>query len=207
MARAEVVRSYRGISAASRRDERRDKLLAAGRRIWGEQGLTEVTVRGVCAASGLTPRYFYEHFATRDALVIAVAEQVIGELFATMVEASQAESGGLRRKLSRALTTYLDMIAADPGVHRILTSEVHGVAGLEESRARAIGLVTDLVVQYSAEFLDPPENPETRRREALFVVGGVNQLIEAWLREPQQSTAELAAQCTELALAVVHRPT
>ncbi|MFD4439917.1 TetR/AcrR family transcriptional regulator [Nocardia sp. NPDC058519] len=205
MARAEVVRSYRGISAANRRDERRDKLLAASRQIWGEAGLTEVTVRRVCAASGLTPRYFYEHFATRDALILAVAEQVREELFTIMVEVSQAEPGGLNRKLLQALTTYLDTIAADPSIHRILTSDAHSVAGLEELRTRAVGIVTDLVVQYSAEFLDAPANPEIRRQEALFVVGGVNQLVEAWLRDPRQSTTEVAALCTALALAVVNR--
>ncbi|MFD4351416.1 TetR/AcrR family transcriptional regulator [Nocardia sp. NPDC058518] len=205
MARAEVVRSYRGISAANRRDERRDKLLAASRQIWGEAGLTEVTVRRVCAASGLTPRYFYEHFATRDALILAVAEQVREELFTIMVEVSQAEPGGLKRKLLQALTTYLDTIAADPSIHRILTSDAHSVAGLEELRTRAVGIVTDLVVQYSAEFLDAPANPEIRRQEALFVVGGVNQLVEAWLRDPRQSTTEVATLCTALALAVVNR--
>ncbi|MFF2082417.1 TetR/AcrR family transcriptional regulator [Nocardia sp. NPDC058176] len=207
MARAEVVRSYRGISAASRRDERRDKLLAAARQIWGDAGLAEVTVRRVCAASGLTPRYFYEDFATRDALVLAVAEQVPEELFTAMVEASQAEPGGLERKLLRALTTYLDAIATDPSIHRILTSDAHSVAGLEELRTRAIGIVTDLVVQYSAEFLDTPANPEIRRQEALFVVGGVNQLVEAWLRDPRQPTTDLAELCTELALALVNRST
>ncbi|APE35829.1 TetR family transcriptional regulator [Nocardia mangyaensis] len=205
MARAEVVRSYRGISAASRRDERRDKLLAAARQIWGDTGLTELTVRRVCTASGLTPRYFYEHFATRDALVLAVAEQAHEELFTTMVEASRAEPGGLRRKLLRALTTYLDAIADDPSIHRILTSDAHSVAGLEELRTRAVAIVTDLVVQYSAEFLDSPANPEIRRQEALFVVGGVNQLVEAWLRDPRQPTTDLAELCTELALALVNR--
>lgn len=206
MARAEVVRSYRGISAANRRDERRDKILAAARQLWGEAGLTEVTVRRVCAASGLTPRYLYEHFSTRDALVLAVAEQVHDELFTTLVEASQAEPGGLKRKLLQALTTYLDAIADDPSVHRILTSDAHSLAGLEELRGRAIGIVTDLVVQYSAEFLEAPVDPEIRRKEALFVVGGVNQLVEAWLRDPGRPTTEVARLCTELALAVVNRP-
>ncbi|MFD3747487.1 TetR/AcrR family transcriptional regulator [Nocardia sp. NPDC058633] len=205
MARAEVVRSYRGISAANRRDERRDKILAAARRIWGEAGLTEVTVRRVCTASGLTPRYFYEHFTTRDALVLAVAEQVNEELFTTLIEASQAESGGLQPKLRQALTTYLDAIANDPSVHRILTSDAHSVAGLEELRTRAVGIVTDLVVQYSAEFLDAPADPEIRRQEALFVVGGINQLVATWLRDPRRPTADVAKLCTELALAVVNR--
>ena len=57
--RPEVVRDYGGISAVDRRAERRAKRLAAGRQIWGESGIGEDTVRGVCTAAGLTPRYFY----------------------------------------------------------------------------------------------------------------------------------------------------
>ncbi|EUA35665.1 hypothetical protein I553_6312 [Mycobacterium xenopi 4042] len=41
------------------------------------------------------------------------------------------------------------------------------------------------------------------RRGALFMVGGVNQIIEAWLKEPRETTSELAAACADLCVAVV----
>ncbi|WP_041451084.1 TetR/AcrR family transcriptional regulator [Hoyosella subflava] len=204
MGRAEVMRDYGGISAEDRRAERRRKLLEAGRQMWGESGLADVTVRGICASSGLTPRYFYEHFPNREALVVAVADELYDELFEVLVSASLAESGELEDKLRAALKALLDAIGDDPQIHRILTSDWNGVPGLVKRRTKTLDVITDLVLQYGAELLDfEPESAETMRRGALFVVGGVNQLIEEWLRDPKESTAELAEICTWLCLTVV----
>ncbi|WP_064441955.1 TetR/AcrR family transcriptional regulator [Hoyosella altamirensis] len=204
MGRAEVVRDYGGISAEDRRAERRRKLLEAGRQAWGESGLADVTVRGVCAAAKLTPRYFYEHFPNRDALVVAVADELYEGLFDVLVGASLAESGGLEDKLRAALKALLDTIADDPHIHRILTSDWNGIPGLVERRTKTLDVITDLVLHYGADLIEfEPESAETMRRGALFVVGGVNQLIVDWLRDPKESTAELADSCTWLCLTVV----
>ncbi|OBA80054.1 transcriptional regulator [Mycobacterium sp. 1164966.3] len=204
MKRAEVVRDYGGISAADRRAERRRKLLAAGRQIWGESGITEVTVRGVCNAAGLIPRYFYEQFPNRDALLFAVSDDVRDELLDTMVGAAMRDSGSLRDKLRSALTAFLDIIAADPHVHRIATGDVSSVAGLAQHRTHILDMITDLVIQYSPDVLpDFTASPADLRRGAVFMVGGVNQIIEAWLEDPQETTHELAAICADLCVAVV----
>ena len=203
MARTDVVRDYGGISADDRRAERRRKLLEAGRRAWGEFGIGDVTVRGVCSSSGLTPRYFYEHFTNRDALIVAVADQVRDELFAALVGASLAEPGELAHKLRAALKAFFDVIADDPHIHRIMTSDWTAVAGLAQRRSDALDMVADLVLQYAPALLEEPPDTADLRRVAMFVVGGVNQLVEAWLREPTDSTSDLADICTGLCLAVV----
>ncbi|MBJ8348341.1 TetR/AcrR family transcriptional regulator [Antrihabitans sp. YC2-6] len=205
MARTDVVRDYGGISADDRRAERRRKLLEAGRRVWGEVGIAKVTVRGVCSACGLTPRYFYEHFANTEALIIAIASQVRDELFAALVRASLAEPGNLEHKLRAAFTAFLDLIADDPHVHRVFAAVTAGEAGLAQQRSEALDMVADLVLQYGPALLDVERaSPADLRRGALFVVGGVNQLIGAWLRDPQESTGELAEICTRLCLATVN---
>ncbi|ORW94098.1 TetR/AcrR family transcriptional regulator [Mycolicibacter terrae] len=204
MKRPGVVRDYGGISAVDRRAERRGKLLAAGRRIWGESGIGEVTVRGVCAAAGLIPRYFYEQFPNRDALLFAVSDDVRDQLLEAMVTAGVGDPGTLSDKLRSALTAFLDLIAADPYIHRIATSDLSAVPGLNEHRARILDLITDSVVEHAPGVLDsevPP--PAELRRGALFIVGGVNQIIEAWLANPVESTTELAALCSDLAVALV----
>src|SRR5690242_16652915 len=99
MKRAEAVRDYGGISAADRRAERRRKLISAGRRLWGEAGVAEVTVRGVCAAAGLIPRYFYEQFPNREALLFAVSDDVRDELLDALVVAGVGDPGTLNEKL------------------------------------------------------------------------------------------------------------
>jgi AcrR family transcriptional regulator len=209
MARADVVRDYGGISADDRRAERRRKLLEAGRRVWGEFGIGDVTVRGVCSSSDLTARYFYEHFANREALLVAVSDQVRDELFAELVRASLAEPGDLSRKLRAALKAFFDVIADDPHIHRILTSDWSTAVDLARRRSEALDMLADLVLQYAPALLDESEPPDTAvlRRGAMFVVGGVNQLVEAWLRDPTESTSDLADVCTRLCLAVVSAKT
>src|ERR1700758_5177397 len=177
MKRAKVVRDYGGISAADRRAERRRKLLAAGRQIWGESGITEVSVRGVCSAAGLIPRYFYEQFPNRDALLFAVSDDVRDQLLEALVAAGIGDPGTLRDKLRSALTSLLDIIAADPHVHRIATGDVSGVPGLAEHRTHIREMITELVIHYAPDVLgaDTPNATELRRGE-LFMVGGVNQV-------------------------------
>jgi AcrR family transcriptional regulator len=204
MKRADVVRDYGGISAGDRRAERRRKLLAAGRRIWGESGIAEVTVRGVCAEAGLTARYFYEQFPNRDALLFAVADDVRDQLLQALVAAGVGDPGTLTDKLRSALKAFLDMVAADPHIHRIATSDLTSVPGLTEHRTRVLDMLTELVIRYAPDVLGPDTpDPAELRRSALFMVGGANQIIEAWLQDPKESTAELAGVCADRCVAVI----
>lgn len=205
MKRPGVVRDYGGISAVDRRAERRGKLLAAGRQIWGESGIGEVTVRGICTAAGLIPRYFYEQFPNRDALLFAVSDDVRDQLLEAMITAGVGDPGTLADKLRSALTAFLDLIAVDPHIHRIATSDLSAVPGLSEHRAHILDLITDSIVEHAPGVLPDGEipGPAELRRGALFIVGGVNQIIEAWLDNPAETPGELAAICSDLAVALV----
>ncbi|MGV0813099.1 TetR/AcrR family transcriptional regulator [Mycolicibacterium boenickei] len=201
---AQAVRGYGGVSAADRRTERRSKLLAAGRQIWGESGITEVTVRAVCTAAGLTSRYFYEQFPSRDALLFAISDDVRDQLLAALVNAGVGDPGTLTDKLRSALTAFLDIIAADPHIHRIATGDVTSVAGLEQHRTHILDMISALIVQHAPDVLHG-ETPDAAqlRRGAQFMVGGVNQIIDAWLENPTETPQELAAECADLCVAVV----
>ncbi|CAM3764884.1 TetR/AcrR family transcriptional regulator [Smaragdicoccus niigatensis] len=205
MGRAEVVRDYGGVSADDRRAERRRKLLDAGRRIWGESGISEVTVRGVCTASGLTPRYFYEQFDNREALLVAITDEVLSELTAVLLTVGLGEPGGVEHKLRAAFKAFLDVVEGDPHLHRIVDSDVAGVPGLLERRGRFLDSILELVLEHGPRLLDLGEpDPALLRRGATFIVGGVNQVIESWLHEPDgATTAEVAASCAAMCLAVV----
>ena len=204
MKRTPVARGYGGISAADRRTERRSKLLAAGRQIWGESGISEVTVRAVCSQAGLTSRYFYEQFESRDALLFAISDDVRDQLLAALVSAGVGNPGTLTDKLRAALTAFLDIIEADPHIHRIATGDVSGVAGLTQHRTHILGMIADLIVEHAPSVLqsEVPEHTDLRRG-AQFMVGGVNQIIESWLDDPTETTAQLAAECADLCVAVV----
>jgi AcrR family transcriptional regulator len=208
MKRAEVVRDYGGISAVDRRAERRRKLISAGRTIWGESGLNEVTVRGVCASAGLITRYFYEQFDSREALLFAIVDEVRVQLLEAMLVAGIGESGDLRDKLRAALTAFLNIVAADPHLHRIVSGDVTGVPGLLEHRMQLLDMIVASIIEQAPSVLGArlPE-PAILRRGAVFMVGGVNQIIAEWLRNPSnpdtETVEELANACARLCVAVV----
>jgi len=204
MARPEVVRDYGGVSAEERRADRRRRLLAAGRATWGASGIAEVTVRGVSAAAGLQPRYFYEHFAGREALVEAVADEVRAELFDALVTSALGEEGDLEARLRAALTAFFGMIAADPSIHAIMRTDLAVIPGLERRRVESLDMVAELILRHGAT--DPGQVPVAGvapRRVARFAAGGVNHLLESWLEHPEGTPGELAEQCTRLCLRLV----
>ncbi|GAB20239.1 putative TetR family transcriptional regulator [Gordonia effusa NBRC 100432] len=202
MARSGVVRDYGGVSADDRREERRLKLIAVGRQMWGRAGIADITVRGICKESGLVYRYFYEHFANRDAFIRAVADQVRDEMVAALVDASSAAGGPVDQRLRAALTGYLTTLDADPAIFRILTSDVSGIAGLADRHRETLDLIADVMVAHVAELPEAPAAGDADTyRIARFVVGGVNRLIEAWLAERDLMPSELADVCVRLSMA------
>ncbi|MDP9117066.1 MAG: TetR/AcrR family transcriptional regulator [Actinomycetota bacterium] len=204
MGRTAAKRDYRGVSASERRAERRRKLLDAGRHIWGVSGINEVSVRGVCVEAQLGPRYFYEQFPDRDALLLAVADQLREDLLTELLQRGLDEPGGIEAKLRAALNAFLGTIAHDPFVHRIFSDILTGTGGLGERRRQALDTVTNLVLEHGPALLDfEPPSPAEMRRRATFIVGGVNQLVDAWVHDPRETTAELADACTDLCLGVV----
>lgn len=204
MGRTAAVRDYGGVSASDRRAERRRKLLDAGRTLWGEGGITEVSLRGVCAEAGLIPRYFYEQFPDRDALLVAIADQVRDQLVAVLLTVGLGEPGDVADKLRAALKAFLDLIAEDPHIHRIFTDVLTGTGPLAERRRHALDMITGLVLEYGPGLIHfAPPSQDEMRRTASFIVGGVNQLIDTWLNDPRETTAELAQACTDLSLAIV----
>ncbi|MCW2755304.1 MAG: hypothetical protein JWQ32_2715 [Marmoricola sp.] len=116
----ESTRVYGGMSAAERRDERRQRLLAAGLELFGTRGVAAVGIVDICAEAGLIKRYFYESFSSIDELAVAVFEQVTDRLVAQVVPAIIAGGGHDPRP---ALTAYLQGALADPRVARLLAVE------------------------------------------------------------------------------------
>ncbi|HHX85009.1 MAG TPA: TetR/AcrR family transcriptional regulator, partial [Actinomycetales bacterium] len=154
--------------------------------------------------AGLQPRYFYEHFAGREALVEAVADEVRAELFDALVTSALGEGGDLEARLRAALTAFFGMIAADPSIHAIMRTDLAVIPGLERRRVESLDMVAELILRHGAT--DPGQVPVAGvapRRVARFAAGGVNHLLESWLEHPEGTPGELAEQCTRLCLRLV----
>jgi AcrR family transcriptional regulator len=187
------TRAYRGRSPEQRVAERRERLLAAGLDLWSELGWSGVSVRGVCARSGLTDRYFYESFADRDALLLAVFDGVRDELTGRML--AVPFTGEPRRVMRTMFLSLFRALADDPRLARVAFTEHAGSPALESRRHDALLAVAEAV----AEGVSAAVPGGDFHGPALFCVGGVGGLISAWLAGRYPATPEeLADRCTDL---------
>src|SRR5689334_24704619 len=73
-------RSYRGVSAGERAAVRRAALLDAALDLLGGDPPATATMTAICERAGLTERYFYESFRSRDDLLVTLLDEVAEEL-------------------------------------------------------------------------------------------------------------------------------
>jgi len=185
------VRPYRGIDAADRLAERRGKLLTAGLDLLGspDQDVTELTVRAICKQAGLGLRYFYESFTDKEDFVAAVFDWVIADLAATTQAA--VASAPIKEQSRAGMANIVRAVAGDARVGRLLFSSQLSNAVIVRKRAESSLLMAMLTFQHAGG------DGDRVKAAAHFVVGGVGQMISAWLSgdvalEPDRLIDQLA---------------
>jgi AcrR family transcriptional regulator len=125
MAENTEKRRYSGQSFEDRQTERRQRLVKATAQVAARVGLEGTSVAAICAEAGLTARYFYESFPTREAIFVEAYRAVQDELLTRMTAAS---GGGDTTK--RALTGFFTAIQSQPGMARVFLIDLddHGGA-------------------------------------------------------------------------------
>ena len=171
---AAVPRPYRGVSATDRRHQRRQRLIDAGLQLFGTRGIAAVGIVDVCAEAGLTKRYFYENFASIDALAEAVFEHVTGNLVAVVAPAIEVGAG---RDPRPALTVYTRALLSDPRVVRLLAVESQ-TGPLKKYRDGFPTRAVELWFDFAADDVPPPQD---MRLKAYGFIGAAQQIGLAWL--------------------------
>jgi TetR/AcrR family transcriptional regulator len=95
-----------------------DMLLLNARRIFAKRGYAATSVREIARESGVDAALLAHHFGSKEALWVAVVEQ-IAERAAPMIQATAAlhTSGlGARDRLKRALEIYIDNVFNEPDI-------------------------------------------------------------------------------------------
>lgn len=121
----------------------RDALVAAARELFAERGYAAVGTEEIVQRAGVTRGALYHHFRDKEALFLAVFEQVEVELVADLGRLAAGASDPLDA-LRRGAEGLLDL-ARDPAVQRITLIDAPAVLGYDvwrEVGARhALGLV------------------------------------------------------------------
>jgi AcrR family transcriptional regulator len=201
MSATEAGRVWGGRTGAERAERRREQLLAAGLECFGTRGWHATTVRDLCAAAGLSPRYFYDHFADREALFVAVTDQVADQVQQVVQRAATAPGELPRDRVSGVLTALAEYFVADPRTVRVTLVESFATEALRARRARLIATFSALAADLMATLRKTTTNADPRglRLSALILSGGIAEALVASVSgEAPADAPELVAHLTRL---------
>jgi AcrR family transcriptional regulator len=203
-----------GTTLDVRRDARRRRLLEVGFELLGGRGGAAVTVRSVCRHAKLTDRYFYESFADRDELLVAVYDQVAeeardvlaGAVAAVAANAEPAEPAAHAEPeaIARAaVEAFLGLLTRDPRKGRVLLLAPMTDAALSARAVELMPMFAELIrVQLAAAAGSAvPVAPLEERMTATALIGALSNLFIRWLDGTlAASERELTDYCVRLLL-------
>ena len=188
------------MSAEERHRNRRTRLIEAATELIGTRGVAAATVTAVCAESGVTSRYFYQHFSGRDALLRAVYQQLYATFQEVIVDAIP-DAGEPPEVLAYApIRRLVSMIDNDPRLGRILFVESATEPLLRELRIELMAGFTDLVLREARLHLDIADSAVgVAHLASTLGVGGLFEVLRRRLDgELEFTTDELVQHCAGL---------
>jgi AcrR family transcriptional regulator len=105
----------------------RERLIDAGRELFGERGYEATSIEAILEAAGVRRGALYHHFDTKAALYDAVLDRVVAEIAADAAAAARAVQDPVA-SLREGCATWL-RAARDPRVQRIALIDPPSVVG------------------------------------------------------------------------------
>ncbi|MHA7270685.1 TetR/AcrR family transcriptional regulator [Arthrobacter sp. HLT1-20] len=189
-------RRYSGLESSQRASERHRRLVAAGLDVFGTLGYQSSKIKTLCKSAGLSERYFYESFESREHLLGTVFNHLDALLTVQIADALQAPGLDLLASARAGMEAVVNFMLNDPRHARIMLVEVVGVSpGLEAKRHQSMSEFADesLQVLLLLSGIDPGRGQEQltarlgaveaarifecARLTAISMVGGVNNMM------------------------------
>ena len=184
-----VGRSALRVAALPRGDNRLRLVLDAAARFFREKGYASTSMRDIATASGMLPGSLYYHFPSKEALLVAVYGEGVGQI-TTAVESALAREGDPWERLERACAAHLEALLSGSDyaqvVVRVRPDDLPEVAaeltalrdGYERTFAQAIHSL-------------PLPRPTDRRVLKLMLLGALN-WSQTWYRPGRDSPGVVA---------------
>jgi AcrR family transcriptional regulator len=173
-------RPYRGATPEERDAARRRRLLDTAREQFGTAGWNGVSITGLCRDAAVTTRHFYALFGGREELFVALYEELVEALLATVAAAAAAAPLEAEARARATFGSIADLYDADPRVARIVLVEVLGVSERVEAHRRAAILrFAEQVEALTSELVEAGALPSRERPglTALAIVGATAELL------------------------------
>mgnify|MGYP003670056316 CR=1 FL=1 len=123
-------------------DERREEIIRVTLELAASQGVDDVTTQDMAQAMGVTQGAVFRHFASKDAIWLAVMHWVRDRMMSVLGRAASQGRDPLDA-LQRMFFAHIEFIAGHPAIPRVLTSQhLHGRNAVLRT------LVTEIMLGY-----------------------------------------------------------
>ena len=204
-------RRYGDKSASERHEGRRARLVEAALDAFWEHGYAATSIEALCARAGVSTRNFYEHFAGREALLLALHDELNARALEAVGHAvAAADPEDVRARVHAGLRAYFDVMTTDPRWARIAVVESVGVSRTaEQHRQEAIGRFAQVIEAEAGRLAEAGLVPaRDHQLTAAALVGAVNGLINTWTSTPDWADRvdDVVAVATDLFVVAIARP-
>lgn len=174
----------------------RERILTAALGVFAEKGYHRAVVDDIVRASGTSKGAVYHHFATKEAVFLALVDDFAARL-AARVAATIADRHGALAKVEGALVAALSTFADDQQLARLILLEAVSLGPVYESkRAEVHDRFAALIQGYLDEAVADGSIPPLDTRIATLVwLGAVNEVVTQWLHA---GTPDLTASVPDL---------
>jgi AcrR family transcriptional regulator len=156
----------------------RDKILGAALHVFAEKGYHRAAVDDIVRASGTSKGAVYHHFPNKEALFLALVDELAARLATSLTTAIEASHGALE-KVGAALRAGLQTFAEHRELARILLLESVNLGDTYEAKraevhGRFAALIHAYLDQAAAEGAIPPLDT---RVATLAWLGAINEVV------------------------------
>lgn len=185
-------RGYAGRTSEQLAAERRLRLLEAALSLFAERGFARTPIEMLCSTARVTTRHFYEHFESREAVLVALYDRIMLDTRRVVAESLTLQNVTPRERMRATLRAFVDSCTEDPRRTRILCVEVIGVStDMFERRRAAVHEFAGLLNDFTRALVAAGELPD---RDYLLtcigMVGAIRELMTEWLVSKERAPIE-----------------
>jgi AcrR family transcriptional regulator len=147
----------------------RHALLVAAGRILDKQGAGELSLRETAHSAGVSAAAPYRHFANKEALLAALAEDGFAELEQVLTAAAERHPGRPQAQLQELAVAYLRLAARRPHFFRMMFSVDLGPSRVDDGVVRACDRVAHGLARTLAEGLPSSARSGSKAEQAFLL--------------------------------------
>lgn len=170
-----------------RKAQRRERLLTTATDLFTTRGYVGTSIERICATAHVSIRAFYQEFEGREALLIALHNQVARagmEATLAVLGDPAIDTAGTRSRITALIRAYVGAVTADLASAQVAFVEVIGVnRAVEDHRVVWRSLWTDFLTGEADRAVGRGEAvPRDYTLATVALIGAINELMAHWAR-------------------------